>query len=100
MREKMQWLQDETSYRAFFEGILAAQGEDALAHVYMSGKPAANPAPTRYFCRDLPMLCTGRMSHTTPKFTEYLVPARAALMALEIGLVICSCRQRKTPKLE
>ena len=89
MRRTMRWLNSEDEYRAHFQQIIDAEGEDALATVIMSGKPALNPSPTRFFCAGLVMLHTGRVSREKPYWTEYLVPARAALEALGAGLVIC-----------
>ncbi|GAA5501114.1 hypothetical protein Dxin01_00845 [Deinococcus xinjiangensis] len=84
------WLSTATQFRAFFEEALAQHGEDALAEIYHSVPRGASARPTRWFCPDLPMLATGRQEVVGGKTVHiYLLPARAALLALDAGLVKC-----------
>ena len=84
------WLGTAAEYRAFFEAVLAEQGEDALAEVYHDAPRTSGSHVTRWFCPNLPMFATGRQAVIGEKVVHfYLLPARAALLALEAGLVKC-----------
>lgn len=84
------WLGTATEYRTFFQRLLNANGEEALAEVYNAAPRRAGAQATRWFCPDLPMLATGRQAVVGGKSVHiYLLPARAALLALDAGLVKC-----------
>lgn len=85
-----QWYGSETEYRAFFEQVVAEQGENALALVYNDSPRTPSSHPTRWFCPGLPMLYTGKKDSLSGRSIYfYLLPAHAALEALDAGLVHC-----------
>lgn len=83
---------DAHHFRAHFETALLAQGEGALASVWNDASRGPLARPTRWFCSGVPMYATGRRAQVPTDRTlhEFLVPARAALLALEEGLVVCA----------
>lgn len=84
------WLGTATEYRTFFQRLLNENGEEALAEVYNGAPRRAGAYATRWFCPDLPMLATGQQAVVGGKCVHiYLLPARAALLALDAGLVKC-----------
>lgn len=85
---------DAPQFRGFFEVVLRDGGEDALARIWNDAPRGPGAHLTRWFCPGVPMHATGsceaggggRRQH------GFLVPARAALLALECGLVVCRAR--------
>lgn len=93
-RRPARWLEDEAGYRAFFAGVLEAQGEDALACIWNDAPRGPGARLTRWFCPGVPMHASGEHVPQRDGRTRhgFLVPARAALLALERGLVMCRTR--------
>lgn len=98
LRTKMnaaRWYGTEAEYRAFFEHIIEIAGEDALALVYNDSPRTPTSHPTRWFAPGLPMHYTGeQISRNGKVMYLYLLPAQAALMALDGGFVQCQKSRR------
>ncbi|MFC6662568.1 hypothetical protein [Deinococcus multiflagellatus] len=92
---------DAAQYRAYFLEILADGGEDALAPIWNDAPRGPQARLTRWYCPGVPMYATGQQEQTEGErpFYAFLVPAQAALLALERGLVTCR-PQAAEPDLE
>ncbi|WP_189070380.1 hypothetical protein [Deinococcus radiotolerans] len=85
---------DAPQYRAFFEAMLRDGGEDALACIWNDAPRGPGARLTRWFCPGVPMHASGEHVPQRDGRTRhgFLVPARAARLALERGLVMCRTR--------
>ncbi|PTA66690.1 hypothetical protein [Deinococcus arcticus] len=85
------WLESAASSREFFESVVAEKREDALASIWNDAPRGPGARLTRWFCPGVPMHATGEqtLGPTGRTRHRFLVPARAALLALERGLVTC-----------
>lgn len=89
---------DATQYRAFFQGVLDDEGEDALARIWNDAPCSPQAAATRWYCPGVPMYVTDvRTAGPSRPRHGYLVPARAALLALDHGHVLCRTRPLEHP---
>ncbi|GGB84396.1 hypothetical protein GCM10008019_45510 [Deinococcus soli (ex Cha et al. 2016)] len=81
---------DAPQFRAFFEAVLRDGGEDALARIWNDAPRGPGARLTRWFCPGVPMHASGEPVPQRDGRTRhgFLVPARAALLALERGLVV------------
>ena len=81
---------DAVQYRAFFEAVLREGGEDALARIWNDAPRGTGARWTRWFFPGMPMHATGSWEEggSGRRQNGFLVPARAALLALERGLVV------------
>ena len=86
---------DASQYRAFFEAVLRDGGADALARIWNDAPRGPGARWTRWFCPGVPMHATGscEVGDGGRRQHGFLVPARAALLALERGLVVCRARR-------
>ncbi|MFC6663801.1 hypothetical protein [Deinococcus multiflagellatus] len=85
-RRPGRWYGDEAECRAFFAAVVAQQGPDALARIWHDGPRSPGSGHTRWFAPQLPMHVTGEREG---RWHAYLVPAAAALLALDQGLIRC-----------
>ncbi|MBZ9751764.1 hypothetical protein K7W42_12945 [Deinococcus sp. HMF7604] len=85
------WREDEAAFRAFFTAVVATHGPDALAQIWHDSPRAPGAGHTRWFAPQLPMHVTGEREGP---WHAYLVPAAAALLALDRGLIICRAARR------
>lgn len=82
---------DAAQYRAYFQEILADGGEEALAPIWNDAPRGTQARLTRWYCPGVPMYATGQQERTEGErpLHAFLVPAQAALLALDRGLVTC-----------
>ena len=82
------WFGTPASFTELMESTLSA-GEDALASVWNDAPRGAHSPLTRWFTPQVPMHASGQTSTADDGrvWHEYLVPARAALQAMQAGMV-------------
>ncbi|KQR15456.1 hypothetical protein [Deinococcus sp. Leaf326] len=89
---------DAAQYRAFFQGVLDERGADASAQIWNDAPRSPHAAATRWYYPGVPMYATGRCHQDGARPQHgFLVPAQAALLALDHGHVNCRAHPLEHP---